>query len=518
MRRHTLRFGGLFRQTERDAFDKGYSIRTRDWTPNDPRWQLPPEQFFDGRFSSNGETLFELGVFNAGGGYRAEDRLVAGYGMAEMALTPRLRLIGGARLERSEVEVAYEDVLGTRGTSAPAYTDMLPAAVLNYDVTDRQKLRFSVSQTLSRPEYREIAPVCYRAGLGEEQRCGNPNLVRTLIRNYDARWEWYPSPTEVLSLGVFAKQFQDPIEPRYQGRSGTNTLGFENAESAVNYGVEVEVMHGLGFLSERLAPLSVFTNATLMNSEVNTGIEGDPRRAMTGQAPYVFNAGLTYASASRSPSATILFNVVGERIINARPSGQSVADMLEQPRPMLDLALRFPVFGTMAGKLDVKNLLDSPYEVRRFRATVEDEPAALSGGAESREALIERFVQALEDTDVAALGSLALSRAEFAYLYYPHTRFTRRPYELSPALVWFQMENYGGKGLNRALSRYGGRPLGFTGHRCADEPELEEHNRIWSGCVLDRVDESGTRETLPLLGPILERDGHYKFVSFANRL
>jgi TonB-dependent receptor len=363
--RHVLRFGALLRRTDRDAYDKGYSIRSREWSATDPRWQLRPEEFFDGRFSSNGETLFEMGIFNAGGGYGAADRLAAGYSMLELGLASRLRLIGGARLERSAVTIDYEDVLGHRGTSEPTYTDVLPAIALNYDLNDRQKLRLSASQTLARPEYREIAPICYRAGLGEEQRCGNPDLRRTLIQNYDLRWEWYPSPLEVISVGLFAKSFQDPIEPRYQGRSGTNSLWFQNAERAVNYGIELEVMRSLGFIAEQLSPLSVFSNARLMNSEVETGIEGDPRRAMTGQAPYVINAGVTYTAASRSTSATILYNVVGARIINARPSGSAVADMLEQPRPMLDLALRFPIFGTMAGKLDLKNLLDSPFEVRQ---------------------------------------------------------------------------------------------------------------------------------------------------------
>jgi TonB-dependent receptor len=362
-RGHVLRMGVNARNTDRTAYDKGYSIFTREWSPTDPRWQVTPETFFDGRFSSNGETLFGISIFNAGGNYRAEDRLAAGYAMAEIGIGDRMRLIGGARVERSDVRVEYEDVLGTLGVSEPSYTDVLPSLALNYDLTSNQKLRLSASQTLARPEYREIAPICYRAGLGEEQRCGNPDLVRTLIRNFDARWEWYPSPTEALSLGVFAKRFQDPIEARYQGRSGTNSLWFENAESAVNYGVELEVMRDLGNLSPALAPFSVFANATLMRSEVDTGLEGDASRPMTGQAPYVLNTGITYTTPSRATSATILYNVVGERIINARPSGQTVPDIIERSRPMLDLAFRFPVIGSMAGKLDLKNLLDSPHEV-----------------------------------------------------------------------------------------------------------------------------------------------------------
>jgi outer membrane receptor for ferrienterochelin and colicin len=363
-RSHALRFGGLFRRTERDAFDVGYSVRTREWTPNDPRWQLPAEEIFDGRFSSNGEALFSLGIFNAGGYYQAEDRIVAGYSMLELSVLPRLRFVGGARIEQSELTVDYEGVLGHRGVTEPSYTDVLPAATLIYDLTRTQKLRLSASQTLARPEYREVAPACYRAGLGEEQRCGNPDLRRTLIQNYDVRWEQYPAPGEVLSIALFAKRFTDPIESRYQGHSGTNRLWFENAEKATNYGVELEAVRSLSLIAEGLRPFTAFANVTLMKSEVTTGNEGDSKRAMVGQAPYVVNAGLTWTSTSGSASATVLYNVVGERIINARLSGTEVLDMMEQPRPGLDLSFRFPVLGTpLASKLDLKNLLDSPYEV-----------------------------------------------------------------------------------------------------------------------------------------------------------
>lgn len=363
-RRHALRFGALFRTTSRDAFDTGYSIRSREWTPDDPRWHAPPEQFFDGRFASDDDRVFEIGVFNAGGGYTADDRLTAGYAMVELGLASRIRLVGGARVEHSRLELGYEDVLGNTGAAEPAYTDVLPALTLIAELTDAQKLRLSASQTLARPEYREIAPVCYRAGLGEEQRCGNPDLRRTLIRNFDARWEHYPQPGEVLAVALFAKTFDDPIEPRYQGRSGTNSLWFQNAERALNYGVELEAMRNLGFVADALAPFSAYANVTLMKSEVETGDAEDEKRPMTGQAPWVVNAGLTWTGGGAT-SATLLWNVVGERITNARPSGRTVPDMREMPRPALDFSLRFPLLRSFAGKLDVKNLLDSPYEVRQ---------------------------------------------------------------------------------------------------------------------------------------------------------
>lgn len=359
-----LKVGLVARQTERDAYDTGYAIRTREWTPTDPRWQAAPETFFDGRYSSPNDALFELGIFNAGGNYDATDRMLAGYGMVEWMLRPGMRLIGGARVENSRVEVHYQDVLGNEGISEPTYTDVLPSLTLDFDIGFTQKLRFSASQTLARPEYREIAPICYRAGLGEEQRCGNQELERTLIRNFDVRWEQYPASGEVLSVAVFAKQFDSPIEPRYLGTSGTNVLSYRNAESAYNLGVELEVRRNLGLISDRLSAFTGFANATFMKSAVTTGQEGDLDRPMTGQAPYVVNTGVTWTASSGETSATILFNSVGERIINARLPGV-VPDMVEQPRPGLDLSLRFPLFGTLSAKLDLKNLLDSPYEVRQ---------------------------------------------------------------------------------------------------------------------------------------------------------
>jgi hypothetical protein len=157
-------------------------------------------------------------------------------------------------------------------------------------------------------------------------------------------------------------------------------------------------------------------------------------------------------------------------------------------------------------------------EVRRFRASLQDSVAALDGGAASMDELVARFVAALEAKDPAGLGSLALTVEEFAYVYYPATRFTRRPYEMSPALVWFQLENYGSRGLSRALSRYGGRPLGATGYRCGDAPVVEGDNRIHGDCIIDRVREDGTAEALSLFGQVIERDGRFKFINYANRL
>ncbi len=362
-RPHLFRAGGRYRRTSRDASATGFRIQAFYWAEDDPRWQLTPEEFFDGRYATDNDANFLLSRELAGGSYDARDHLGAGYGMLDVGLTSWLRLVGGARVEYYTLSVNSQNSLGQRSLATQEYTDVLPALTLNFDVAESSKLRLSASRTLARPEYRELAPIAYREVLGGEQVIGNGDLERTLIDNFDLRWEWYMGLSEVVSVGLFAKRFQNPIEQRFLARSGTDTRTFENAESAENYGVELEVMKNLAFVAPALEPLSLFANLTLMESRVNTGNPLDLDRRMVGQAPYVVNTGLTYASASGRLSATAFYNVVGPRIVNARASGTMVDDVMETPRHLVDLSFRFPLRGGMAAKVDVKNLLDSPYEV-----------------------------------------------------------------------------------------------------------------------------------------------------------
>lgn len=365
---HRLLLGGHYRGIRRAATSQVFRIQPFNWSESDERWQGEPEAFFDGRHSQNGEGNFILARDRSGGNYSAQDRIRAAYVMADVGVGSRLRLVGGARVERSDLVLDYESQLGSTGSARPGYTDVLPSLALTLELTGDQQLRLSASQTLARPEYREIAPIAYREVLGGEQVIGNADLERTLIRNLDARWEWYPSRGEAMSIGVFAKDFRGPVEQRFLGRSGTDTRTFENAESAFNYGLELELTRGLGFLGAPLHPLSLFSNITLMRSEVESGRPEDERRPMVGQAPYVVNAGLAWTPSASGYSAAILYNVVGPRIVNARASGTGVDDVIEQPRPGLDLSLRFPLPGGMDGKLDLKNLLDSPNELRQGEA------------------------------------------------------------------------------------------------------------------------------------------------------
>jgi outer membrane receptor protein involved in Fe transport len=149
------------------------------------------------------------------------------------------------------------------------------------------------------------------------------------------------------------------------GSGGTSYVFFTNAQAANNYGLELELRKRLGAFGSLLEPLSAFANATLMKSEIrlapNTAASAtNLDRRMVGQAPYVLNSGLTYASRGGGTSATVLFNRVGPRLAAAGAS--PLPDVVERSRNVLDFSVRSLLLDGTTLRFDLKNLLDAPYE------------------------------------------------------------------------------------------------------------------------------------------------------------
>lgn len=363
-----LKVGGAYRTTDRDADSRAYDLRNLDLTATE--LAADPEDLFGATNALGGRLLLQPNA-NAGR-YTASDAVTAGFVQVDAPLFNRIQLVAGVRVERWALDLTSRDFLGNPAPTSRRTTDVLPAVGLNIRVTGNQTLRLSATQTLSRPEYRELSQVPSFEVLGGLVTFGNPGLQRALIQNYDARWEWYPSGGEVLSLGVFAKRFDDPIERVIVAQTGASALSFVNADRADNYGVELEARKHLGLLGAAFRGLTAFSNVTLMRSRITPGNDSlsaltNSERPMVGQAGYVVNAGLGWLDGSGRWSATALFNLVGRRISEA---GQNpLPDTYEEARAVLDLSLQAPLFPTLTLKLDGKNLLDTPYEFTQGRTT-----------------------------------------------------------------------------------------------------------------------------------------------------
>lgn len=366
-----IRLGGALRNTERDADNRAWSVQSIGSNPLSQDRSIrerEAEEIFGDAFTDPDDSVFSVVPIAQGGSYSAQDRLYAAYGMVEASLSDRLQVVGGARVERSELDLLAVSTMRTEYNANPVHTDVLPSLSFNLRVGENHNFRLSGSQTLARPEYREVAPVQYREVIGGENTRGNSDLRRTLIQNADFRWEFYPNPGELLSIALFAKRFQDPIERIYLATSGTAINTFVNAEGARNYGVELELRKDLGMFGRAFEPFQLFANSTLMRSRITIGNEGlasttNPDRPMLGQAPYVVNTGISYANEDSGISGTVLFNRVGQRIVAA--AGAPLPDVYELPKSTFDISLRFPLIGGFSGKVDLKNLLDTEHRLQQ---------------------------------------------------------------------------------------------------------------------------------------------------------
>ncbi len=163
----------------------------------------------------------------------------------------------------------------------------------------------------------------------------------------------------------------------------------------------------------------------------------------------------------------------------------------------------------------VDSIFPAEEEIRRFNEGV-PRPEGLTGGARSREELVRRFAAALRTSDTAALRALHVTRAEFGYLVFPESPHVRPPYKTKPLVIWMQLMSESQRGMARLLERAAGSSAQISQLRCPREPTLEGANRSWRDCTVLLSGASAEARRLHLFGPILERDGRAKFLSYAT--
>ncbi len=238
----------------------------------------------------------------------------------------KLKLNLGIRYESSRQDITtYEGVNLTPVRNSLIMKDFLPAAGLTYFMNDQVQLRLGYSETISRPAFKDLNPVGYFDDERDRSVNGNANLKGTIIRNLDARLEWYFGNQENISLGVFTKEFLNPIEEVAGSfQNGVLTYsegGFQlaNVGNATAKGFEVEFRKNFGFLGSKLEPLAIGGNYAMIDSEMTifdslAAQVTNTSRSLQGQSPYVINLNLDYDNKDLGTNVTLLFNVFGARI------------------------------------------------------------------------------------------------------------------------------------------------------------------------------------------------------------
>jgi len=361
---HSLKVGGFEQYRKRYSSYRPLSYHSSLDFPYDKQ-ALPPYLLFSNEnLGSNG--LFLRDDASITGTYDAHSNLTADYFMFDNFITKQLRVIWGMRYERYNQQLKPVSSIESYTTDT-TYNSFLPSANFVYTLNEKTNLRLSYSNTVARPEFREIASFSFFDFINSAAVFGNPALKQTRITNIDLRYELYPAAGESFAVAAFYKKFKDPISESWYSIDN-NDRTYINLNDAKSFGLELEFRKNLEFAMGRWGKNSYFfANGAYIYSSIKNpnqtvrNINGETRR-MPGQSPYLINAGLQVNNPNNDMGVTVLYNRIGPRINIVGDDSSNKLDIFENSRNLLDLQLSKRLFKKNAEiKLNISDILNNPY-------------------------------------------------------------------------------------------------------------------------------------------------------------
>jgi outer membrane receptor protein involved in Fe transport len=358
-------FAALLRH--RDSETRFFQFELRDF--HDIELSAPPSQIYaPENFHSDGILVRE--ATRPTDSYKADQEIFAGFVMLDLRPADRLRLNAGLRYEHATQTVTSYELFVASLTPVEARIqsgDWLPALNATWLLDESSNLRLALSQTVSRPDFREMSEFEFTDIIGGHAVIGNPDLKRALIQHADLRWERRLGPGDLVSASLFVKRFDDPIEVVIQA-TAQNRVSYENADAAYNYGTELEWRQQIGQLillpedlRSRLSAFSFSANLTLLKSDIalsdsTKGIQSSSNRPLHGQSPYLANLNLSWEHPTWGTTLDLFYHTYGKRI--AEVGAKPLPDVYEMPVNELDFAFRQPLGPRLSLRGAVRNLLN----------------------------------------------------------------------------------------------------------------------------------------------------------------
>jgi TonB-dependent receptor len=352
-----VKIGGIYQHRDRNFISRnlGYSqYKPQNGYFDSSLLLLDPSQIFSQEnmgLLDNGMGGFKLDEStNVDDSYNANSTLGVGYTSFDTKYRS-FRFIYGLRVENYNQNFFYTEF----GSNKPIHinsniTDFLPSFNFVYTINDKTQLRSSLYSSVSRPEFRELAPFTFYNFIQDNIITGNPYLERTKINNQEVRFEFYPDLNDIFSISIFNKNLTNPIELiNRTGVSGAPEIYYSNVQSAFIRGIEFEGKINL------IDNLNLTSNVSLVQSEVDlNGFEGSENgRPLQGQSPYVYNFGLLY-NTQNNWNISASYNMVGPRIFIV--GNIQEPSVWENGRNLIDLQVS-KKFGNVEMKFNVRDLL-----------------------------------------------------------------------------------------------------------------------------------------------------------------
>lgn len=366
----TVKLGGLMVNRSRDFQSQYYGLVQAVSNFDYSLLNLPMDSIFNPNhmgtiaFDSAGKPISSGFRLDASkhlyDNYTASSSLNAAFAMLDQQFGKRVRLIWGGRIEKYNQKLNSFRDNGDPVIINTTVLDLLPSANFILKVTEKQNLRLSASQTVNRPEYRELAPLLFYDFNTRFTLVGNDSLKRAKITNLDFRYEIFPGKGQIFTISAFHKSFTNPIEmynaPNQAVGSSGVTISYYNAPKAVNTGLELDFRTILGALwkaddSSFFNRFTIYSNLALINSTVTISTDSNSSsRPLQGQSPYVLNGGIIYSD-MKGLVISAAVNRVGERIYVIGSSTDP--SIWESARTVVDLSASKSFFNQ---KLEIKFL------------------------------------------------------------------------------------------------------------------------------------------------------------------
>ncbi len=329
---------------------------------------LNPQNFFSDNIRLRGTTT-------ATDKYEAEQTVTALYYAGETRYTDTLSFIYGVRYEEFEQALLFPNRTNGNNAINPEKTDnFFPTLSVIFRPNENWQYRFAYSQTVSRPTLTEIAPTRFYDS-NSDLKIGNPLLTESDINNLDFRMDYYFGDEGNISLALFHKNIENPVELGVADSSGSATaaLTWRNEEEATVKGVELDVsteIFSSGDHSAFIGGNLAFTSSEVTLTGDSARLQLDEKRDLQGQIPVMGNFQIGYDHLSSGQQITLLVNHFDDSIYKVTRAPEKL--IYKVGRTTIDLNYEIPLLNESASaKIKIKNLTNEAVEFEQNGRIIE---------------------------------------------------------------------------------------------------------------------------------------------------
>jgi|UPI00030180BB outer membrane receptor protein involved in Fe transport len=392
---------------ERDAYTRQFAFEQgSDGIPADLLFSRIDYIFAEQNIVDERLRLVETGGLTFPEAYNGRLFVEGYYAGVDVGLTDFVRAAVGVRFEQGTQKVDTFAFPANTADSGQVETRIeedyvLPALTLTWTFADNLQLRTGYSQSIARPQFRELAFAEFFNTDTDQRFQGNPFLVNTEIESYDARLEYYFGRDQFVTVGAFYKVLENPIEEYIIPIGDGLNTSFINAPEATLTGAEFEFEKSFDF-SDRWdgaffndREWFIKTNYTYIQSEVTAdgtvtiaqGAFGSPSaielnaagfvqdgRALQGQSEHLFNLQVGFETFDGRARGALLYNFTGERSRAVANLSDNLPEISEQLPASLDFVYSRTL--ELGGNdwdfgFSVRNILGEDYEATQSAGGVE---------------------------------------------------------------------------------------------------------------------------------------------------